>query len=348
MTDVRTQAVDFYTTCPPFRPSEPAEYIRRVSQVSRWSDEAGCKGILVYTDNGLLDPWIVAQIVLQNSEQLMPLVAVQPIYMHPYTVAKMVATLSYLFHRRICLNMVAGGFKNDLIALHDLTPHDQRYERLVEYTTIIQRLLAGGSPVTFHGKFYSVERLALTPAVPQEFFPRFMLSGSSEAGLAAARALDALPMQYPEPPDKCGASAGGGGAGAGIRVGIIAREDEEQAWHIAEERFPPDRAGQVTHALAMKTSDSAWHQNLATVGHELNGRRSTYWLVPFENYKTFCPYLVGSHAQVAEEVRRYLAAGYQTFLVDVPETEEDLEHIGITFEHALRGLPAANVAGASL
>jgi len=165
MTDVRTQAVDFYTTCPPFRPSEPAEYIRRVSQVSRWSDEAGCKGILVYTDNGLLDPWIVAQIVLQNSEQLMPLVAVQPIYMHAYTVAKMVATLSYLYQRRICLNMVAGGFKNDLIALHDLTPHDQRYERLVEYTTIIQRLLAGGSPVTFHGKFYSVERLALTPAV---------------------------------------------------------------------------------------------------------------------------------------------------------------------------------------
>ena len=167
-----------------------------------------------------------------------------------------------------------------------------------------------------------------------------MLSGSSDAGLAAARALEALPVQYPEPSDQCAAFADDCGAGAGIRVGIIAREDEEQAWRIAEERFPPDRAGQVTHALAMKTSDSAWHQSLAAVGHELNGRRSTYWLVPFENYKTFCPYLVGSYAQVAEEVRRYLTAGYQTFLLDVPATEEDLEHIGITFDHALRGLPA--------
>jgi len=342
MTDVRTQAVDFYTTCPPFRPSQPAEYIRQVSQVSRWSDEAGYKGILVYTDNGLLDPCILAQIVLQNSKQLMPLVAVQPIYMHPYTVAKMVATLSHLYQRRICLNMVAGGFKNDLLALHDLTPHDQRYERLIEYTTIIQRLLAGGSPVTFEGKFYSVERLTLTPCVPKEFFPLFMLSGSSNAGLAAARALGALPVQYPEPSDRA-ALAADCGAGAGIRVGIIAREDEEQAWHIAEERFPPDRAGQVTHALAMKTSDSAWHQNLATVGHEQNGRRSTYWLVPFENYKTFCPYLVGSYVQVSEEVRRYLTAGYQTFLLDVPVSEEDLEHIGITFDHALRGLAAERV-----
>src|SRR5215216_2164891 len=89
-------SIELYTTCPPFRGSDYAAYVKQVCDVSRWSDEAGCTGMLVYTDNGLLDPWLVSQIVLQNTTALAPLVAVQPVYMHPYSVAKMVSTLGYL------------------------------------------------------------------------------------------------------------------------------------------------------------------------------------------------------------------------------------------------------------
>ena len=110
---------------------------------------SGCEGILVYTDNSLVDPWLVAQIMTQNTERLCPLVAVQPAYMHPYSVAKMVSTLGNMYGRRIYLNMVAGGFKNDLAALNDTTPHDKRYARLVEYTTIIQELLRTTAPLTY-------------------------------------------------------------------------------------------------------------------------------------------------------------------------------------------------------
>src|SRR2546427_3131753 len=83
--------------------------------------------------------------------------------MHPYTVAKMMATLSHLYGRRIDLNMVAGGFKNDLLALNDETPHDARYERLVEYTSIILQLLAGGRPPTFPGRVHPGTNLTLVP-----------------------------------------------------------------------------------------------------------------------------------------------------------------------------------------
>jgi alkanesulfonate monooxygenase len=62
--------------------------------------------------------------------------------------------------------------------------------------------------------------------------------------------------------------------------------------------------------------------------------RSNYWLWPFQNYKTFCPYLVGSHEQVACEIGRYLASGYSTFILDVPGSEEDLTHIGAVFGRA--------------
>src|SRR2546430_4749483 len=34
---------------------------------SRWSEDAGCRGILVYTDNRLVDPWLVAQLIVENT-----------------------------------------------------------------------------------------------------------------------------------------------------------------------------------------------------------------------------------------------------------------------------------------
>jgi len=333
MTDAPAEPLDLYTTCPPYSGTDYADYVRHVCQVSQWSDEAGCKGMLVYTDNGLLDPWLVSQIVIQNTTALEPLVAVQPVYMHPYSVAKMVSTLSYLHGRRLCLNMVAGGFKNDLIALNDTTPHDKRYDRLIEYTTIIQRLLSGGAPVTFEGTFYRVDHLTLKPSLPKELYPTITISGSSEAGLAAARTLGVIPVAYPEPPERCKSLPDVPG-GTGIRVGIIAREHEDEAWDVADQRFPPDRKGQLTHDLAMKVSDSVWHRTLSDLGESLKEKRSPYWLWPFQNYKGFCPYLVGSYEQVADELIRYVSAGNRTFILDVPLSREELGHVGVVFAQA--------------
>ena len=153
--------VDIYTTCPQSKDVPPEKYLQRVVEVSRWSEKIGSLGILVYTDNGIVDPWFVSQIILQHTHALEPLVAIQPIYMHPYFVAKKIATLAFLHGRRVALNMLAGGFKNDLVALNDDTPHDDRYRRTVEYTLILRRLLEGSGPVTFEGKYYTVKNLRL-------------------------------------------------------------------------------------------------------------------------------------------------------------------------------------------
>ena len=44
--------------------------------VLQWdrSEQFGCHGVLVYTDNGVFDPWIVAQIVIESTDRLVPLV----------------------------------------------------------------------------------------------------------------------------------------------------------------------------------------------------------------------------------------------------------------------------------
>ncbi len=325
-------SIEVFATCPPSSATARGRYLQRVIDIARWSEEAGCRGILVYSDNSLLDPWLLAQIIIQNTATLCPLVAVQPVYMHPYSVAKVVASLGHLYGRRVYLNMVAGGFKNDLIALNDTTPHDQRYDRLVEYTSIVKALLETTSAVSYDGAFYKIDKLKLTPPLASDLFPGIFLSASSDAGLAAARTLGATAVKYPKPageeeiPPEAGIEFG-------IRVGIIARATDEEAWAVAHARFPEDRRGQVTHQLVMKTSDSVWHKELSEMSAEVG--RSPYWLGPFQNYKTFCPYLVGSYGRVGEELARYIGIGYTRFILDVPFDQDELRHIDLGFKQAL-------------
>jgi alkanesulfonate monooxygenase len=319
-----------FATTPPSKDADPATYVERVCEIARWSEAAGCEGTLVYTDNGLLDPWLLSQSIISRTERICPLVALQPVYMHPYTAAKMVASLAFMYRRRVWLNIVAGGFVNDLTALGDDTAHDDRYERIKEYARIVLDLLAGKA-VTFSGDYYDVKNLRLTPTVPEELQPGLMVSGSSPAGYAAARAIGAVPVRYPQPPGEEMMTEDGGEFG--IRVGIIARETGEEAWRIARERFPEDRRGRIAHTVAMKVSDSHWHMQLSRT--DVNGAPpNPYWLHPFQNYKTFCPYLVGAYEHVAALLAAYIELGTRTFILDIPASEEELWHTGIVMRAA--------------
>lgn len=328
--------IEVFSTCPQSRDMPQDVYAQRVADAARWSEEAGCHGMLVYTDNGIVDAWLVSQLVIQSTRTLSPLVALQPAYMAPYSAAKMVASLAWIHGRRVCLNMVAGGFRNDLLALGDATPHDERYERLIEYVTILKALLSGPAPVTVEGKYYRVQGLKMTPPLPVELVPEILVSGSSPAGDAAAVAMGATSVAYPKPVGEEGSAPPNDGRRRGIRVGIIAREDADEAWLVAHQRFPDDRAGQITHRLAMKVSDSQWHKQLSALGERPVSPGNPYWLGPFQNSATFCPYLVGNYRRVADELARYIALGFTVFILDIPPSHEDLIHTGIAFRLAIQ------------
>ena len=321
-----------FSTCPLSSKASRETCIRDLQEFARSSEGAGHEGTLVVTDNSQLDPWLVSQVIIESTDRLCPLVAIQPAYMHPYSVAKMISTLGHLYGRRVYLNMVAGGFKNDLAALNDLTPHDERYARLLEYTKIIQDLLRTADAVSFEGRYYKVSNLRLTPPLPPALMPGVLVSGSSEAGMAAARQLEATAVEYPKPPAEYATAPAPEVASRGIRIGIVAREQDAEAWSIARTRYPEDRKGQLTHQLAMKVSDSAWHRQLSDLAEP--GAENPYWLVPFQNYKAVCPFLVGSYARVADEVARYVDIGYRTFILDVPASVEEMIHTGVVFERA--------------
>lgn len=336
LSNVERAEIELITTLPQSCEAPASRFRRQVVDVARWSEKHGCSATLVYSDNRLADPWVVSQLFIGETDRLIPLVAVQPAYMHPYAVATLVASLAHIHGRKTYLNMVAGGFGNDLKALDDPTPHDHRYDRLVEYTRIVMELMSGEA-VTFEGNYYRVYDLKLAPEVPEELRPEVFVSGSSEAGRRAGNVLEARPVAYPKPPGEQEPASVEESRKPGLRVGIIARDDRQEAWRIAHRRFPANPRGQMIHRLARKVSDSVWHRELSEIADRRAEADDPYWLVPFENYATMCPYLVGSYEEVGAELARYLDLGYRTFLLDIPREESDLVHIRTSFRAVFEG-----------
>lgn len=329
--------VTIYSTCPSSNGVTAETFRRQIVDVARWTEAAGLRGLLVYTDNTLVDPWSAAQLMISQTDTVVPMVAVQPVYMHPFSVARMISTIAFLHGRQVDLNLVTGGFSGHLKALGCELDHDQRYDRLVEYATMIDRLLTETRPVTTAGAHFTLQTATVSPSLDPELRPRMFVSGSSPASMKAQRTLRLTRLSYPQTPQYYAKDASALN-GNGIRLGIIARESNEQAWQVANERFPPDRMGERLQLLAAGQVESHWHQQLSATAADQPGADSTYWIYPFRAYKTFCPYLVGSYAAVAKTLSFYLAAGLTTIILDVPTAEYDLHSSRLVIDLACQRL----------
>jgi len=107
----------------------------------------------------------VSQAVIRATKRLCPLVAIQPVYMHPYSVARWSLRLRSCTPARVP-QPGRRRLKKDLEALNDLTAARERYARLVEYATGDPEPARHERSVSFEGRYYKVSNLKLTPALP--------------------------------------------------------------------------------------------------------------------------------------------------------------------------------------
>jgi hypothetical protein len=69
--------LEVFSTCPQWNGGQREHFLRSVADSARWSEQYGCKGILVYSDNSQIDPWLVSQMILHNSHDLCALLNCQ-------------------------------------------------------------------------------------------------------------------------------------------------------------------------------------------------------------------------------------------------------------------------------
>ena len=213
-----------------------------LQQVALAADSLGYYGVLIPTGKSCEDSWLVASALAPLTRRLRYLVAVRPGLQPPTLAARMATTLDRLSGGRLLINVVTGGDpvenKGDGIFLS----HGERYQVTREFLDVYSRLLKG-EKVDYHGEHIHVEGAEVLFPPVQENGPPLFFGGSSEEAIdVAADQIDTY-LTWGEPPalvaEKLAivrerAAARGRTLHYGIRLHVIVRETEEEAWAAAD------------------------------------------------------------------------------------------------------------------
>ncbi len=215
-------------------------YLRQIAQAT---DELGFYAVLLPTGNSCEDAWVVASTLLPATRKLKFLVAVRPGIMTPTLAARMAATFDRLSGGRLLINVVTGGDPKEAAAEGIFLSHDERYEVAGEFLHVWRQVLQGES-CSFQGKHLKVEDARLYYPATQQPYPPLYLGGSSAAAMEIAAEHIDVYLTWGEPPAQVAekiaqmsklAQARGRTVRFGIRLHVIVRETNDEAWLAAED-----------------------------------------------------------------------------------------------------------------
>ena len=309
-----------------------ADYMQ---QIAGAADRLGYEGVLIPTGSSCEDPWVAAASLIPVTKRLKFLVAVRPGLMSPTLAARMSATFDRLSGGRLLINVVAGGDPVELAGDGLFLDHDARYRLTDEFLHIWRRELAGDT-VDFEGDHLHVKGgRVLYPAV-QKPYPPLWFGGSSPAAQDVAADHVDVYLTWGEPPHEVAAKiadmreraeARGRKLRFGIRLHVIVRETDEEAWQAASSliKHLDDRTIAEAQRIFARF-DSVGQQRMARLH---NGDRASLEISP--NLWAGIGLvrggagtaLVGSPEAVAARMKEYAALGIETFIFSgYPHLEE--------------------------
>lgn len=306
-----------------------------LQQVALAADHLGYYGVLIPTGKSCEDSWLVASALAPITKKLRYLVAVRPGLQPPTLAARMAATLDRLSEGRLLINVVTGGDpvenKGDGIFL----THAERYQVTREFLEVYSRLLKG-EKVDYQGEHIHVEGAeVLFPPVQQDGPPLYFGGSSDEAIDVAANQIDTY-LTWGEPVEQVKAklevvrkraAERGRTLDYGIRLHVIVRETEEEAWAAADRLIA--HLDEDTIAAAQKIfarMDSTGQARMSALhGGSRDGLRiaPNLWAGVGLVRGGAGTALVGSPQQVADRIREYQALGIKNFIFSgYPHLEE--------------------------
>ncbi len=315
-----------------------------LTQIAQAADTLGYGGVLIPTGRSCEDSWTVAASLIPVTQRLKFLVALRPSTISPTVSARVAATLDRLSQGRLLVNIVAGGDAGDLAADGTFLDHDQRYAAASEFLTIWKALLSG-EEVSFKGQYHHVEKAKQLFAPVQQPHPPLFFGGSSDAAHEVAAEHVELYLSWGETLDEVAkkiqdvrarAAARGRTVRFGLRIHVIVRETEAEAWRAANEliRYVDDQTiERAQSAFARMDSEG---QRRMSVLH--GGRRDQLEIAP--NLWAGVGLvrggagtaLVGSPESVAARLREYTQLGIDTFVLSgYPHLEEAYRFAELVF-----------------
>ena len=220
-----------------------------LKQIAQAIDHLGFTGALLPTGRSCEDAWVVASSLMSVTEKMRFLVAIRPGLMSPGVAARMAATFDRLSNGRLLINVVTGGDPVELAGDGVHLSHDARYELTDEFLTVWRAMLEGSNSTNvreqefdFSGEYLQVKGgKVLFPPVQTPYPPLWFGGSSPIAQQIAAKHIDVY-LTWGEPPQQVAqkieavkklAAQQGRTVRFGIRLHVIVRETESEAWEDA-------------------------------------------------------------------------------------------------------------------
>jgi alkanesulfonate monooxygenase len=305
-------------------------------QIAVAADTLGYEGVLLPTGRSCEDAWVVASSLIAATKRLKFLVAIRPGISSPGLAARMAATFDRLSNGRLLINVVTGGDAAELEGDGVFVDHDTRYEITDEFLHIWRKLLTAAhtnDAIDFDGKHLkSKGGKALYPPVqkphPPLWFDTYLTWGEPPA--AVARKIADI---------RARAAAHGRTIRFGIRLHVIVRETEEEAWAAADKLISKLDDETIARAQAsFSKMDSEGQRRMAALHGGKRGGRAELEVYP--NLWAGVGLvrggagtaLVGNPEQVAARMKEYADLGIETFILSgYPHLEESYRFAELVF-----------------
>jgi alkanesulfonate monooxygenase len=306
-------------------------YLRQIAQAV---DELGYGAVLLPTGNSCEDAWVTASALMPSTKRLKFLVAVRPGVMSPTLAARMTATFDRMSQGRVLINVVTGGDPHEAAADGVFLSHDERYEVTGEFLTIWRSILAGETR-SFAGKHLRVENARVYYPALQQPHPPLYLGGSSDAAMQIAADHVDVYLTWGEPPAQVAekiarmrslAERTGRKIRFGIRLHVIVRETNEEAWKAADDLIRYiDRDTVEKARQGLSKFDSEGQKRMASLVHGNSSLEISpnLWAGIGLVRSGAGTALVGDPSTVAQRMLEYADLGIDTFILSgYPHLEE--------------------------
>lgn len=323
-----------------------------LQQIAQAADRLGFTGVLIPTGRSCEDAWLVAASMIPVTQRLKFLVALRPSVTSPTVAARQAATLDRLSNGRALFNLVTGSDPEELAADGVFLNHQERYEASAEFTHIWRRLLEGET-VDHEGKHIQVKGAKLLFPPVQQPRPPLYFGGSSDVAQDLAAEQVDLYLTWGEPPHlvkekieqvRAKAAAHGRTVRFGIRLHVIVRETNEEAWDAANRLISQldDETIAKAQAAFARTDSVGQHRMAALHG----GKRDNLEISP--NLWAGVGLvrggagtaLVGDSPTVADRINEYAALGIDSFILSgYPHLEEAYRVGELLFPHLDVAIP---------
>ena len=312
------------------------------------ADTLGYDGVLLPTGRSCEDAWVAASSLIGETKQLKFLVAVRPGLSTPGLAVRMAATFDRLSKGRLLINVVTGGDQAELEADGLHASHSERYEITDEFLKVWRASLSGGggdAGYDFEGKHIQVKGAKpLYPPVQKPYPPLYFGGSSPAAHELAAEQVDVY-LTWGEPPAavaekiadmRARAAKHGRSLKFGIRLHVIVRETNEEAWKAADELIKYVDDDLIARAQAsFNKMDSEGQRRMAALH---GGKKDKLEVSP--NLWAGVGLvrggagtaLVGDAETVAARMQEYADLGIETFILSgYPHLEESYRFAELVF-----------------